>query len=222
MTPPDGRRLLPYGENAVLLQCHGLDDAQAVRAVLAEQLWPEIEEVVTGAETLLLRLGRPLTQRRQRELTGLDAIAPDVARTDPIVLDVRYDGEDLDEVADRLQLSPAEVVAAHAGQLWTVAFCGFAPGFAYLYGQSNRLQLPRRDNPRREVPAGAVGLADRWSGVYPRPGPGGWQVIGRTDATLWDLERDPPGLLQPGAVVRFQAIGPSTGSGPSTSSRSES
>jgi KipI family sensor histidine kinase inhibitor len=207
------RRVLPYGERAVLLECADLADTRAVHAALGPDRWPEIEEVVAGAETLLLRLGAPLDHRRRQELATLEAPAVDPGDAAPITIDVHYDGEDLDEVADRLGLSPAEVVAAHTGQLWTVAFCGFAPGFGYLHGEHDRLRVPRRPHPRTSVPAGAVGLADRWSGIYPRSGPGGWQLIGHTDADLWDLRRDPPGLLQPGVVVRFRP-GPESNGAP--------
>ncbi len=201
------RRLLPYGEHAVLLECADLADTQAVRAALANASWPEIAEVVTGAETLLLRLRTPLDPRRRRELVALDAPALDPAAGEPVTIDVDYDGPDLDAVAERLSLSPAEIVALHTGQRWTVAFCGFAPGFGYLRGETDRLTVPRRDNPRKDVAAGSVGLAGPWSGIYPRSGPGGWQLIGHTEATLWDLDRDPPGLLQPGSTVRFRSAG---------------
>jgi KipI family sensor histidine kinase inhibitor len=96
-----------------------------------------------------------------------------------------------------------EVVEAHTGTEWRVAFGGFAPGFAYLVGGDERLRVPRRDTPRTKVPAGAVGLAGEFSGVYPRASPGGWQLIGRTDLPMWDLDRDPPALLSAGATVRF-------------------
>ena len=83
---------------------------------------------------------------------------------------------------------------------------GFAPGFAYLTGGDPRLSVPRRDDPRTTVPAGAVGLAGEYSGVYPRPSPGGWQLLGHTDAVLWDAAADPPALLRPGAVVQFRDV----------------
>jgi KipI family sensor histidine kinase inhibitor len=120
-----------------------------------------------------------------------------------VEIEVDYSGEDLAEVAELTGLSPDEVVQAHTGQVWTVAFCGFAPGFGYLHGEHNRLRVPRRSSPRTRVPAGSVGLADQWSGIYPRVGPGGWQLIGRTEQTLWDLDKTPPALLQPGLRVRF-------------------
>jgi KipI family sensor histidine kinase inhibitor len=100
-------------------------------------------------------------------------------------------------------LSAAEIVERHSRALYTVALCGFSPGFAYLVGGDPRLRVPRRETPRTAVPAGSVAIADRYTGVYPRPLPGGWRLIGRTDAALWRLDRDPPSLLAPGARVRF-------------------
>ena len=116
---------------------------------------------------------------------------------------MRYDGPDLSDVARHTGLSEEEVVEAHTGTPWRVAFGGFAPGFGYLAGGDERLRVPRRDSARTAVPAGAVALADRFSGVYPRESPGGWQLIGTTDLPMWDLDRDPPALLRPGVPVRF-------------------
>lgn len=87
-----------------------------------------------------------------------------------------------------------------------VAFCGFAPGFGYLTGLPERLHVPRRRTPRTTVPAGSVALAGPYAGVYPRPSPGGWQLIGRTGAQLWDPGREPAALLAPGTEVRFTAV----------------
>jgi len=119
----------------------------------------------------------------------------------------RYDGPDLDHVADLTGLTPVEVVRAHTGTPWQVAFCGFAPGFAYLVGGDPRLRVPRRREPRTSVPAGAVGLAGEFSAVYPRSSPGGWQLIGRTEVTVWHTEREPPALMRPGMLVRFAEAG---------------
>ena len=125
------------------------------------------------------------------------------AKSHEVEIAVRYDGPDLDDVAALTGLSRAEVVAAHTGSPWRVAFGGFAPGFAYLVGGDPRLRVPRRDRPRPSVPAGAVGLAGEFSGVYPRSSPGGWQLLGTTSAVLFDVDRDPPALLHPGTTVRF-------------------
>ena len=114
-----------------------------------------------------------------------------------------YDGEDLGDVARLTGLTTREVVGAHTGQTWTVAFAGFAPGFGYLAGADARLTVPRLSVPRTSVPAGAVALAGEFGGVYPRASPGGWQLIGRTDHEMWCPDRDPPAVLTPGVRVRF-------------------
>ncbi|MFC2538466.1 MAG: 5-oxoprolinase/urea amidolyase family protein, partial [Lautropia mirabilis] len=116
---------------------------------------------------------------------------------------VRYDGEDLAEMADYLGLSVEELVRRHAASVWQVAFTGFAPGFAYLSGGDPVFNVPRRASPRTRIPAGSVGLAGTFSAVYPRATPGGWQLIGTTDVPMWDLARTPPALLQPGQRVQF-------------------
>jgi KipI family sensor histidine kinase inhibitor len=114
-----------------------------------------------------------------------------------------YDGEDLASVAEALGLTVAEVIESHTSQTWTAAFTGFAPGFAYLTGESDALTIPRRATPRTSVPAGSVAIADRYSGIYPRASPGGWHLLGRTDAELWNTSRDRPALIEPGDTVRF-------------------
>ncbi len=154
-----------------------------------------------------------IRSRAHEALRELDSSPPTTARADPteetgvVEISVHYDGPDLTEVAERTGLSPSEVVSAHTGRLWLVGFAGFAPGFAYLVDGDPRLHVPRRPAPRTRVPAGSVGLAGEFSGIYPRASPGGWQLIGRTDQTLWDLDRDPPALLRPGLRVRFVDAG---------------
>lgn len=183
----------------MLVDCESLAEAQAWFAALREHA-----EVVLGARTVLVRGDRR---------TSLDLIArthPATAAThgmdhDATVVEVpvTYDGDDLADVARLTSLTVDEVVLAHTGTPWTVAFGGFAPGFAYLVGGDPRLRVPRRDSPRARVPAGAVGLAGEFSGVYPRESPGGWQIVGRTDLTLWDVDRPRPALLVTGSLVRF-------------------
>jgi KipI family sensor histidine kinase inhibitor len=134
-------------------------------------------------------------------VAGTEPIAPG----EPLVIDVVYDGVDLDEVAELSGLTTAQVIDAHTANPWNVGFCGFAPGFAYLVGGDPRLAVPRRSEPRPAVPAGAVGLAGEFTGIYPRRSPGGWQLIGHTDAALWDIDRPAPALLTPGTRVQFRA-----------------
>ena len=125
----------------------------------------------------------------------------------PLVeIPVRYggpDGPDLAEVAERTGHSEAEVVALHAGHEYRVYLVGFVPGFPYLGVLPAELELPRRTTPRVRVPAGSVAIAGRQTGIYPSPTPGGWHLIGRTDAPIWDARRNPPALLAPGDRVLF-------------------
>ena len=123
-----------------------------------------------------------------------------------VTIEVVYDGEDLAEVGRLTGLGADGVIAAHTGQTWTAAFGGFAPGFAYLVGEDTSLTVPRRTSPRTAVPAGAVALGGAFSAVYPRQSPGGWQLIGRTAAVMWDLEREQPALIRPGDRVRYVAV----------------
>jgi KipI family sensor histidine kinase inhibitor len=189
-------KLLPCGDRAVLIDCASLDEAQGWFAALHEEV-----DAVLGARTVLLR-GRPSVLRELVDRSEPRDIAA-VEAGDAIEIPVTYDGPDLADVASHTGISEEDVVAAHTGTPWTVAFGGFAPGFAYLVGGDERLVVPRRETPRTSVPAGAVGLAGEFSGVYPRSSPGGWQLIGRTDAVMFDVDRDPPALLAPGAHVHF-------------------
>ncbi|QMW68321.1 5-oxoprolinase subunit PxpB [Mumia sp. ZJ1417] len=176
----------------------------AVRAAAPD----EVADVVPAAATLLVvaRDGADLAaltaSLRSLRVRAAD-VAADASRSAEVEIPVRYDGPDLRDVARMTGLSEAQVVRAHTQSVWRVAFGGFAPGFGYLTGGDPRLHVPRRESARTAVPAGAVGLAGEYTGVYPRSSPGGWQLIGTTEAAMWDLCRDPPALLRPGAVVRF-------------------
>ena len=124
-------------------------------------------------------------------------------------IEVRYggdDGPDLDEVARRTGLTPAEVVELHCGTTYRAYMLGFAPGFAYLGTVPDGLRVARRATPRQRVPAGSVALAGAQTAVYPLATPGGWQLIGRTDVVLWDPQRDPPALIAAGRTVRFVPV----------------
>lgn len=192
-------RLLACGDRAVLLDCDSLAEAASWFEALSDL------DPVLGATTVLVH-GKP---ESLRALIGSRRPVPPEVRTatDPIAIAVTYDGPDLADVASLTGLSEAEVIAAHTGTVWTVGFAGFAPGFAYLVDGDPRLQVPRRPTPRASVPGGSVALAGAFSGIYSRTSPGGWQLIGRTDADLFDILREPPALLGPGMQVRFEEAG---------------
>lgn len=208
------RRVLDYGDRALLLEFDSSAEVLAwTDAVRAADL-PGVVDIVPAARTILVTLadtGLQAAARQQMDRIRLteNAVAESASFESgnaDVVLDVLYDGDDLDEVARLTGLSADEVVTAHTGTLWRVGFSGFAPGFAYLVGGDERLAVPRRSEPRTKVPVGSVGLAGEFSGIYPRESPGGWQLIGRTSAVLWDVDRDDPALLVPGMWVQFQAV----------------
>jgi len=141
----------------------------------------------------------------------LDLVAPvdrPATAESAIEIDVVYDGADLSTVAELTGLSVEGVVSLHAAATYTVAFCGFSPGFAYLRGLDERLHIPRRSTPRTAVPTGSVAIAARYSAVYPSASPGGWHLLGRTGSPVWDVDEDPPARLDPGRTVKFRAVRP--------------
>ena len=201
-------RLLPSGSTALLVELDGLDDVLALYAALADAPPDGVLDVVPAARTVLL-----VTDPARTSLAAVaDAVRATTPRPDArvageaIELPVHYDGADLTEAAELLGLTPGELVDRHTGGEWTVAFCGFAPGFGYLTQPGGGWDVPRRSSPRTKVPPGSVALAGEFSGVYPRESPGGWQLIGRTDVAVFDLDREPAALLRPGTRVRFVAV----------------
>jgi KipI family sensor histidine kinase inhibitor len=200
-------RLLPCGDAALLVELDGLEPVLALYATLRDTPVAGLVDLVPAARTLLVRIDRSVT-----DLTAVERALRDTpvgvgkrGLGDLVEVEVVYDGEDLDEVARLTRRTPEQVVADHTGQEWTVAFAGFSPGFGYLVASTPWPDVPRRENPRTKVAAGSVGLAGPYSGIYPQESPGGWQLIGRTDARLWDVSADPPALLRPGGRVRFVA-----------------
>jgi KipI family sensor histidine kinase inhibitor len=204
-----------YGDEALLLEFESTAEVLAWNEALADADLLGVLDIVPASRTVLLKLAGPRYREptRQRlaklriEQAAVDDVTAPIDQRADVQIDVVYDGADLDEVARLSGLTRDEVVAVHTAAPLRVGFSGFAPGFAYLIGGDERLNVPRRAEPRTRVPAGSVALAGEFSGVYPRESPGGWQLIGRTDAVLWDVERDPPALLTPGTWVQFRAIG---------------
>lgn len=221
--------MLPSGEGAVLLECADLREVMALHDALAAAPVDGLVELVPAARTLLVVVDPsrlPLesaaawvrrTDSRCRKFASSAADSASSAQSpaprtqsarNAVTVPVRYDGPDLDATAELLGLARDELIERHAAAAWRVAFIGFAPGFAYLVSDDWPFDVPRLESPRTRVPAGAVGLAGAFGGVYPRESPGGWQLIGRTDIALWDLAADPPAVLTPGATVRFERSEP--------------
>lgn len=204
-------RVLDYGDRALLIECGSTGEVLALASTLSEAKIPGVVDIVAGARTVLVCMAEPYRQAPVRALLAGVRLPPPTeaspAGEADVVIDVTYDGADLDWVAEHLGMDADTVVAAHTGTPWQVGFGGFVPGFAYLVGGDPRLIVPRRAEPRTRVPAGSVALAGEFSGIYPRESPGGWQLIGCTDAVLWDIERPQPPLLIPGMWVRFRAVG---------------
>jgi KipI family sensor histidine kinase inhibitor len=194
----------PYGPEAWLI-----DDVDAPAAwadALAAMDVPGVVEIVPAESTVVVRCARD-----RHEAIGdiLDIVVAAEQRSDAeaaVTIEVVYDGPDIAELAHVARVSVDDVVRLHVTGSYEVAFCGFSPGFGYLSGIDRRLHVPRRSTPRVSVPAGSVGIAAGYTCVYPSASPGGWYLIGRTAATLWDVERTSPALLRPGRQVRFRQV----------------
>ena len=223
-------RFLTCGADGILVELTDLDETLRVFAVLqsavkhameqtaesperaaqpsATSVFAGVKQLIPAARTVYVAFD-PLLSSRVELTAAIRAlnVAADMERHSRIVeIPVIYDGEDMADVADLLGISVDEVVRRHCDAAWSVAFVGFAPGFAYLTGGDPIFDVPRRKVPRLSVPAGAVGLAGTFSGVYPRVSSGGWQLLGHTETPMWDERADPPALLQPGDTVRFTPV----------------
>jgi KipI family sensor histidine kinase inhibitor len=208
MATGDTVRVLPYGDRALLVELPDLAAVTALQGVLERAPLPGQTELVPAARTVLVVLDRLPTVADAAALRDIPlAPAAGAARARRVDLPVVFDGPDLGEVAELTGRSVPALVEALTATEFTVAFGGFLPGFGYLTGLPPELHVPRRATPRTRVPAGSVGLAGPFAGAYPRASPGGWQLVGRTDAVLFDVDREAPALLAPGVRVRFRQVG---------------
>ncbi|MEN9621480.1 MAG: hypothetical protein RL499_1673 [Actinomycetota bacterium] len=202
-------KLLPNGDRAVLAEFDSLHEVRAAFEAWSRASLPGIVELVPAARTVLVRVEPRVLGlgAAQQWLRAHAPTAPSTEHPGPLVeIAVTYDGDDLAVVAENWGCSLEAVATRHAATPWVCAFIGFAPGFGYLVpdtGSAPLPSVPRRATSRPLVPAGSLALAAEYSAVYPHASPGGWQLIGRTDATLWSLDRDSPALLAPGTRVRF-------------------
>ncbi len=203
-------RLRTAGERGLLVEVEELETVHRLHAALRQLDPPGVVELVPGYRTVLIvadpeRAG--VLDELAAGLPGLELPPAGAVAGETVEIPVSYDGEDLAEVAGLTGLEADEVVRRHTAPEYTVAFLGFSPGFPYLVGLDPALEVPRRDTPRTSIPAGSVGLAGNQTGIYPTASPGGWQLIGRTEVTLFDPTRDPPALLAPGTRLRFTVAG---------------
>lgn len=199
-------RVRPFGPEAWIVD--ELDEPSAWAEALRAERVDGIRDIVPAESSVVVRCTRSLAPSIGTHLSARPAAARSSDQRADVVIDVVYDGADLAEVAERNHADVDDVVAWHSQATYTVAFCGFSPGFAYLTGVDERLRLPRRERPRTVVPAGSVAIAAGYSAVYPSASPGGWHLLGHTDAIVWDPHRDRPALLVPGTRVRFRAVAP--------------
>jgi KipI family sensor histidine kinase inhibitor len=192
----------------VLVEVDSLDQVAAVRAAVSAAELPGLVELVPAARTVLVsvRPGSNGLARLREVLAAADLNQPPRRARREVRIPVRYDGPDLELAASTAGLSVGDLVALHSGTEYSVAFTGFAPGFGYLTGLPQPLVQARLDQPRTAVPAGSVGIAGEFTGVYPRSSPGGWRLLGRTELALFDPHREPAALLVPGDRVRFEVV----------------
>ncbi|MDO4685838.1 MAG: allophanate hydrolase subunit 1 [Corynebacterium sp.] len=206
----------PCGDAAVLIDIHPQDAELAGISTLAAvmNVHQQIQDlniagvidIVPAAATVLITLDTALCTPKEAgnlfrdiEITGGITHAGR-----EVIIPVTYDGADLEVVAEATGLSVREVVEKHTTTPWLAAFGGFAPGFMYLVPQQPLWNIPRRSQPRAQIPAGAVALAGEFSGVYPQVSPGGWQLLGTTTIPMWDTQRPQPSYILPGDTVIFQ------------------
>ncbi|WP_028357123.1 urea amidolyase family protein [Brackiella oedipodis] len=200
-------RFLFVNQRAFLIELASLQATLNLHQAIRQAGLKGIQEIVPAARTLLIYFQPWLTTAAalQEQIQALAPYEADHAAQKQHILEVEYNGEDLAAIAEYCGMSVAELIKTHTETVYTVAFTGFAPGFAYMAAaEHNRLVVPRRSSPRPRIPAGSVALADEFCGIYPQASPGGWQLLGHTDTPMWDLAREPAALLQAGDQVLFK------------------
>lgn len=205
-------RFLSVNLSSFLVELASLSETLALFDSLTETPEAGIEEMVPAARTLLIRFCPHTTSMKAlaTKITCHSLTRRAIRSGQQVTIPVHYNGEDLPAVAELMGIAVRTLIQRHQESVWSVAFTGFAPGFAYMVSDTGAWQVPRRSSPRTRIPAGAVALAGEFSGIYPQASPGGWQLIGQTELKMWDLSRDPPALLMPGTQVTFTDAAQST------------
>jgi KipI family sensor histidine kinase inhibitor len=215
--PGSGIRLRDAGDSALLLELDAVIDpavnerAIAIAAAVAAEHRGGVRDVVPTYRSVAVHFDPLIADvDALRESLRRAADAPALASVGALVeVPVAYGGEngpDLDEVAAFASMSPAAVIERHCAVEYRVFMLGFLPGFAYMGTVDGAIAAPRKATPRTRIPAGSVGIAGKQTGIYPRQSPGGWQLIGRTGARVFDPSREPASLFAPGDRVKFVAV----------------
>jgi KipI family sensor histidine kinase inhibitor len=199
-------RFLPAGSDALLVELDDLETTLTLLDAFRADRRDGVIELVPAARTLLVRFDALVTNRARLidAISRVDLSVRTSRRGKTFEIPVTYDGEDLSDVADLLGWSVEELIHRHTEATYTVAFTGFAPGFAYMTCDDPAFDVPRRKSPRVRIPAGSVALGGKFGGIYPTDSPGGWQLLGRTPLKMWDTSRSRAALLAPGDRVRFR------------------
>ena len=202
-------QFLSVNADCFLIELSSLEETLALYSKLQNAQLKGVKDLIPAAKTILVFFNEIETQ--------FQALAAVISRFEigsslernaqEVIIPIHYNGEDLAQVAALQGLSVADVILKHRQSVWNVAFIGFAPGFAYLSSPDHPFtDIPRLKVPRKKIPAGSLGLAGKYSGIYPKDSPGGWQLIGTTSEKMWDLERQNPALLLPGMTVHFEDV----------------
>ena len=194
-------RVLPFGTGAVLAEYDSLAEVMAVDEALRSSGLAGIDDVVPAARTVMVTFHQ--VDRAALDVLLVPAVVGPRPQGPVVEIPVVYDGVDLDEVAAVTGLTSEQVIEIHSSVVYSAAFLGFTPGWAYLVGLPSSLHLPRRSTPRTSVAAGSVAIANEFTGVYPTVSPGGWHLLGHTDERMFDVERAKPALVMAGDRVRF-------------------
>lgn len=206
------------GQRALLADFSTPAEVLAFHRQLTAKPLPGQVEVVPAARTVLVVFRTRNHTREAAKQLRRARVRPGVAGEGrEVEIRVQYDGADLETLAEHLGMSRQALIDWHSSTRWVGGFAGFAPGFTYclpeavatrrrLRKSEQPFEVPRLSSPRTEVPAGSVALAGEFSAVYPRSSPGGWQLIGTTDAVMWDLDRPEPALISPGDYVSYVPV----------------
>ncbi|HET6484738.1 MAG TPA: carboxyltransferase domain-containing protein [Actinoplanes sp.] len=202
-------RVRRAGTSALLIECRDGEQVEAWRHEIQRRRDTgelRVVEIVPGARTLLLDGVEPGTAEALAGWSDPSTAVVTDHRGPIVEIATVFDGDDLADVAERWGMTESQAISQLAGIDFTVAFSGFAPGFAYLRGLGEKFAVPRLAAPRPRVPAGSVGLAGEYCGIYPTASPGGWRLVGRTAEILFDVRDEPPARLGPGTRVRLVAV----------------